>query len=278
MLDPDLAVWERPDDGITHVACESAGEPQFTLLGPLEVRRNGRDYTPTAPKVLQVLAMLLLRPGKVVQSDTLITELWAGHPPRSVRTTMQTHVWQLRRHFETHGFVGGGRELVVTKPSGYLLRVDPGQVDIACFQQLTREGRVLYEQRRHTEAAASLRRALDLWVGPPLAGVVAGPVLSSYATNLWEQRRNAQRLRIQAEIDAGMHHDLIAELRTLVDTNPLDEGLNAQLMRVLTLNGRRIEALALYREFRTRLSSELGLEPCTELQELHYSLLSDRSA
>lgn len=277
MLDSDLAVWDRSDDATAGFAGQPNGGPHFTLLGPLEVRKDGEDHAPTAPKVLQVLAMLLMRPGKVVQGDLIIKELWAGDPPRSGRNTMQTHVWHLRRYIEANGFASDGDQIIVTRAPGYLLRVDPGQVDVAVFQRLAREGRALFDRQHYAEAATVLRKALDLWGGPPLASVTCGPVLSVYATDLEEQRRNTQRLRIHAEIEAGMYHDLIGELRSLIAASPLDEGLNRQLMRVLNLSGRRIEALELYRQFRARLSGELGLEPCNELQELHHVLLSDQS-
>ena len=53
----------------------------------------------------------------------------------------------------------------------------------------------------------------------------------------------------------------------------IDEGLHAQLMRVLTLSGRRSDAMATYRELRARLTEELGVEPSGELQALHHDLL-----
>jgi DNA-binding SARP family transcriptional activator len=99
-------------------------------------------------------------------------------------------------------------------------------------------------------------------------------LLAAYAVDLQEQRRNAHRMRIEAEIAAGMHAELVGELRSLVTTNPLDEGLHEQLMHVLSLNGRRLEALELFRELRAKLNEELGLEPCDDLQRLHHHLLS----
>ncbi|WP_092528552.1 AfsR/SARP family transcriptional regulator [Amycolatopsis arida] len=246
----------------------------FTLLGPLEVRKDGRDHAPTAPKILQLLAMLLLRPGKVVPAELIIKELWADNPPRSVRTTMQTYIWQLRRCIEENGLAADGDEILATKPPGYVLHVASAQIDVFAFQRFGQQGRTLLDERRHAEAAAAFRSALGLWWGPPLANVNSGPVLSAYAMDLQEQRRTVQHLRFQAEIEAGMHRDLIGELRSLVATNPLDESLHSQLMQVLSRSGRRVEALATYRQLRAKLNEELGLEPCLELQDLHHQLLS----
>ncbi|WP_020670835.1 AfsR/SARP family transcriptional regulator [Amycolatopsis nigrescens] len=248
---------------------------RFNLLGPLEVVKNGIDYAPSPPKILQLLAMLVIRPGKIVHIDSITHELWANDPPRSVRKTIHTYVHNLRRCIEQNGLAADGEALLVTKSPGYLFRIDPEQVDLFTFQRLHQRGRELLRQHEHLDAARSLRSALDLWAGPPMANVHCGPVLSSYVVELLEQRRSARHLRIEAEIDGGLHRELIGELRSLVASNPLDEGLHGQLIRVLGRSGRRSDAMAAYRRLRARLNNELGVEPCDELQSLHHDLLSE---
>lgn len=255
-------------------AAEPQGALTFSLLGPLEVLREGHDYAPTAPKMLQLLALLLLRPGRIVQIDSIIEELWASSPPRSVRTTMQTYVYQLRKCIEQNGLAADGEALLVTKTPGYLFKIQPEQVDVFAFELKCEQGRQLLDEGRYAQAARQFKSALSLWSGAPMANVNCGSVLSAYAVKLQEQRRNAQHLRIQAEIEGGMHRELIGELRSLVTANPLDEGLHGQLMRVLGKSGRRSDAMATYRQLRARLNTELGVDPCGELQALHHELLA----
>ncbi|OZM71934.1 SARP family transcriptional regulator [Amycolatopsis antarctica] len=270
----EIAGWDGTGSTAPQYDGPAPGTVSFTLLGPLEVLKNGQDFAPTAPKMLQLLAMLLLRPGRIVQIDSIIQELWANEPPRSVRTTMQTYVYQLRKCIEQNGLAPDGDALLVTRTPGYVFRVEPAQVDVFTFNRLCELGRRSLDAGRYAEAAQSFRSALSLWSGPPMANVSCGPVLSAYAVELQERRRNAQHLRIQAEIEGGMHRDLIGELRSLVTANPLDEGLHGQLMRVLGRSGRRSDAMATYRALRARLNSELGVDPCDELQSLHHDLLS----
>jgi DNA-binding SARP family transcriptional activator len=71
------------------------------VLGSLDVRVNGVSVAPSAPKPRQVLALLALHADRVVPVASLIEELWAGHPPRSARTTLQTYVLQLRELIAT---------------------------------------------------------------------------------------------------------------------------------------------------------------------------------
>lgn len=251
-----------------------SGEVTFSLLGPLEVRKGGQDYAPTAPKVLQLLAMLLLQAGKAVHIDSIIKELWSGEPPRSVRTTMQTYIYQLRKCIEQHQLAPDPENLLITKPPGYLFRVRPEQVDVFVFQQLCQRGRHAMRGHNYVEAARTFRSALSLWSGDPLANVACGPVLSAYAIDLQEQQKAALHLRLQAELESGMHRDVIGELRHLVTDNPFDEGLHALLMQALSASGRRSDALATYRTLRAVLNEELGVEPCGDLQRMHTELLT----
>jgi SARP family transcriptional regulator, regulator of embCAB operon len=103
--------------------------------------------------------------------------------------------------------------------------------------------------------------------------VPCGPVLSRYAVDLQEQRRNAIHWAFEAEIDCGAHRELIGELRALTAVNPLDEGLHGLLMTALSRSGRRSEAMQTYRRMRDRLVDELGVEPDAALQQIHLSLL-----
>ncbi len=241
------------------------------VLGPLELYADGADRAPTTPKLLQLLGMLLTRPGKTVHVDSLVHELWNDAPPRKVLRTLRTYVHHLRRHLDP----GGEDGLLVTSPSGYLLRIDPAVIDVFEFQRLHRLGRDLLAAHDHTAAARSFRAALDLWSGPPLTNVHCGPTLAAYTVYLLEQRRNARDLWIEAEISGGRHRELLGELRSLATANPLDEGLHGQLIRALGRSGRRSDAVASYRRLRARLNDELGVEPCTELQVLHRDLLSE---
>jgi DNA-binding SARP family transcriptional activator len=264
------------DEHLRRAAGGIPGNPvRFRVLGPLEMLKDGIDRAPTTPKILQLLAVLVTRPGKLVHVDSIVRELWPDDPPRSVRKTMHTYIHHLRRCIERNELAADTEDMLVTKPPGYLFRIDPAQVDVSGFQRLHRYGQEQLRRREYGEAARSFRAALELWAGPPLANVPCGPVLTAYSVELLEQRRSALHLRIEAEISSGMHYDLVGELRSLAAGNPLDEGLHGQLMRVLGRSGRRSDAMASYRQLRARLNEELGVEPCDELQLLHRELLCE---
>jgi DNA-binding SARP family transcriptional activator len=256
-----------------------AVDVRFTVLGPLELLRDGLNVAPSTPKVLQLLALLVMHPNRVVQVDTMVQELWENDPPKTVRTTLHTYIYHLRRCIEENELAPSGAVTVLErKPPGYVLRIAPDQVDIFEFQHLHREARDLQAQGRHADASRTYRAALALWSGPPLSNVPCGSVLTASRVELLEQRRSALHQRIEADIASGGHHELIGELRSLATRNPLDEALHGQLMLALGRSGRRSDALRVYRDIRSQLADELGVEPADELQTLHQHLLTEGEA
>lgn len=247
---------------------------EFKVLGGLQIINGDRVCTPTAPKVRQVIALLLLSGNQVVNLDHLIEELWDERPPRSAVTTTQTYIYQVRKLIAEERLEEPGRELLVTKASGYVLQVAPEQVDANVFRRLVREGRQHMDGGRPEDASATLREALDLWQGVALADVTCGRVLEPYAVLLEEQRLRALELRIQADLELGLHRELVGELKALVATHPLNEWFHGQLITALGRVGRRSEALAAYQRLRTVLDDELGLEPTPELQRLQLEVLN----
>ncbi|QFG24769.1 AfsR/SARP family transcriptional regulator [Actinomadura sp. WMMB 499] len=243
---------------------------RFKVLGSLEITDHGRVCTLTAPKVRQVLALLLLRTGRLVQNESVVRELWGDAPPKSASTTVQTYIYQLRKAL---GRERSGSEPLSTQPCGYQMRIDPAELDACLFERYVAEGRRMLDGGRAEDASQRLRQALDLWTGPPLADVTQGPLLSAHAVHLQEQRIRALELRISADVQLDRGRDLIGELRSLVTRYPLHEWFHGQLIEALTRAGRRAEALQAYHNLRIRLDTELGLEPSPELQRLHYEVL-----
>ncbi|MBW8795089.1 MAG: AfsR/SARP family transcriptional regulator [Streptomyces sp.] len=253
------------------------------LLGVLNVRENGVSIAPTAPKPRQLLALLALRADQVVPVPILIEELWAGTPPRSARTTLQTYVLQLRDHISA-ALRGGAdseaaaarsaKDVLMTLPGGYLLAAGGGNSDIREFERLCQQGLRAMDDGNLAGAADTLRRALDLWTGPPFADVPTGAHLAVEARRLEESRLCALDQRIEADLRLGRHRELLAELTVLTSRHPSHENLHAQFMLALYRSGRRAEALLAYRQLRTQLVRDLGLEPSARLRRLQQSILA----
>jgi YVTN family beta-propeller protein len=247
---------------------------EFGILGPLEVCRSGRAVPLGGPRQRAVLALLLLEANRVVSMDRLAEDLWGGHPPEGWATTLQIYVVHLRRALEPGRPKGAAASVLVTKGRGYLLQVDPGQLDAAGFQDGFAAGRAALEAGRPAEAAGTLRAALELWRGPVLADLADYAFTRPEAARLEELRLAALEARIAADLALGRHDALTAELEQLAGEHPLRERLHGQLMLALYRCGRQAEALAAYRRVHGLLAEELGIDPGEPLQRLHASVLA----
>ncbi|MET9324316.1 AfsR/SARP family transcriptional regulator [Streptomyces sp. NPDC003038] len=255
------------------------------VLGALAVRENGVSVAPTAPKPRQVLALLAFHADRVVPVSALIEELWAGEPPRSARTTLQTYVLQLRaliaaaleRGAEGGGQRGGGartaKDVLLTLPGGYLLSSGGGRLDVREFDRLAGSGYRAMDAGDFSGAARLLREALALWSGPAFADVQSGVQLDMEIRRLEETRLCALDQRIEADLRLGRHRELLAELTVLVTRYRTHENLHGQFMLALHRSGRRGEALDVYQRLRGTLVRELGLEPSVALRRLQRSIL-----
>ena len=239
---------------------------EFGILGPLEVRADGRAVELGGPKPRALLAVLALHANQPVSAERVAVALWGEDtPPRAVKT-VQVYVARLRKAL-------GDPEALTSTPAGYRLRVSPGELDAERFEQRVADGRSALAAGRCEEAAAVLREALGLWRGPPLAEVASLPFAPSEITRLEEQRLAALELRVEADLAAGRHAELIPELQQVTAEHPWRERLHGQLMLALYRGGRQAEALESYRHARELLSEELGIEPGPELHDLHQAML-----
>ena len=123
-----------------------------------------------------------------------------------------------------------------------------------------------------------MRAALALWRGPALADVAGEPFAQGEIARLEEQRLEVLEARIDADLAAGRHRELVAELQELTARHRLREHLHGQLMLALYRCERQADALAAYRHARALLSDELGLEPGRALRELERAILTQDKA
>jgi DNA-binding SARP family transcriptional activator len=261
------ADWSRStgsDDGVATM--------EFRILGPVEVWHAGRQLDLGPAKQRALLARLLLHPNRVVSASQLIDAVWGQAAPEAATAILHTYVYRLRQALRPAVGPGTG-ELLLTRPPGYLLVVQEGQLDLERFESAVTAATAATARGDHATAAELLRSALALWRGEPLANVASEDLRRREATGLEERRLAALEARIEADLHLGRHRDLVGELTTLVADHPLRERLHGQLMVALYRSGRPADALSAYRRLRQTLSGELGLEPNATLQRLQRAVL-----
>ena len=238
---------------------------EFRILGPLEVWDEGGEVSLGGPKPRALLAVLLLHPNEVVPADRLIDELWGEDSPEDAAAALRVNVSRLRKALP--------QDVLTTRSPGYVIRVEPDELDLHRFERLVDEGRSLLARGLAADASERLRDALSLWRGPALADFAYESFAQAAIARLEEIRLAAVELRIDADLALGRHDELVGELEALVAEHPLRERLRRYLMTALYRSGRQAEALDAYQDARRALVDELGIEPSPALQELERAIL-----
>jgi DNA-binding SARP family transcriptional activator len=234
---------------------------QISVLGAVEVRRDGRLVSVPGGKTTELLVRLALDAGVLVPADRLVDDLWAGAVTR--RNTLQSKVARLRRAL-------GDPELIISGHGGYKLAVEPAVVDAPCVLRDADAAARRLDTGDARGAAELSAAALRRYVGELLHAT--GDWAAPHRARLEEARVKLIETQFSARLQLG--EAVIGELEAAVAAYPYQEGLWELLITALYRAGRQADALATYQRVRTRLADELGLEPGPPLKELERQILN----
>ena len=241
------------------------------LLGPVRWETADGPLELGTVKQRTVLAALAVDAGRMVSWSELADRVWDQAPAGGARQVLYTYANRIRRLLEAaNAATTGPQALLVRRSGGYLLQLDPDEVDVHRFRRLA--GGAANRQHDEAERARLLGAALELWQGSPLADLPG-----DWAARLrerWEPQRVDVALSwADTQLRLGNPAGLLGPVRDLAAEYPLAEPLTTVLIRALAATGRQAEALHCYATFRSRLIEELGTEPGPRLRELHQALL-----
>ena len=243
--------------------------PRLTVgvLGQLDISVDGRRVRLTTGRLRALLAALAMSAGETVSVRRLTEAVWGDDPPHNPRRSLQTYATRLRAEL--------GENMIGSGAGGFALDIDPDAVDAVRFEQ------ILDDASRQTKPAQErqlLDEALGLWRGEPFEGVESRWLEETVAPRLAERRLAALERRIDLDLDAGRHGELVSELNEWTVLYPLRESLWVRLLVVLDRCGRPADALERYHQIRLRILDELGVDPSPELQQVYTELLAGRSS
>jgi DNA-binding SARP family transcriptional activator len=246
---------------------------RFGLLGPLVVEGAAGTVPLTSPKGRLLLGALLLRANETVPTHGLLDALWGEAVPPTARASLQNHVARLR------GLFGSAeQDRIRTTASGYLIRVEPGELDTEEFRRRAEDARLARLGRNWEAVSGEAAAALRLWRGrllEDLPALAEAEAADTFQHALENSRLQLRSWRAAAELRLGRHHDLVPELTSWAAEHPLAEELQRALMVALLRDGRRAEALDVYGRLRLRLSEELGVDPGVAVQEVYLQALAE---
>ncbi|MGY5128283.1 AfsR/SARP family transcriptional regulator [Streptomyces nigrescens] len=242
----------RPETASDHV---SSAPPAlfFRVLGPLRLRVGGQESDVRPPQSAALLATLLLRHGRRGSTQALIDAVWGDNVPSRAPGSLRAHVARLRGMLEPLRPPRAPARILVSRPNGYALRLEPDALDLTVFDRQVGSAERALRAGRAKDALALYDTALDLWYGEPLAGV-PGPFAAAQRSALRERRLAAVEARSAAELALGGHTLVVEELRALAEEHPQRERLQELLMTALHETGRQTEALSVYTRTRQVLN------------------------
>ncbi|MGW6576517.1 BTAD domain-containing putative transcriptional regulator [Streptomyces sp. NPDC054945] len=238
---------------------------EFRVLGPVEVRRDGRRVAFSGAKLHTVLAALLVAREEVISDERLCRLLWGWAPPATVSAQLYTYVSRLRK-------ILGDGVLIDRRPPGYAMSIGNATLDLNEFEKMAIGGREALAAEDFEKAGELLRGALARWNGLPFANATEY-LADAEAPRLTEARAVTLEYRIAADLALGRHEQITGELTGLVAEFPLRERIRCQLMTALCRSGRQADAIHLYHHGRAVLADELGVNPGEELQATYRALL-----
>jgi DNA-binding SARP family transcriptional activator len=250
---------------------------ELRVLGPIEVRHDGSPVLLRGTKPRELLVLLAIRANHPVGAEQLIDELWEGDPPPSASTALRVHINRLRRILELDRSPHSPSARLPAGPHGYLLRVEPDELDAQRFERLVAFARDANANGDPAGAVPHLTDAFDLWRGTAYADARDLSAARSEVARLEELRAVAFEELADARL-ALVEHPLVVDVLTAaVREFPLRERLTGQLMLALYRCGRQADALRAFAEIAGRLDRQLGVVPSPELRRLEEDILMQRS-
>ncbi len=234
---------------------QATAEVQFRILGPLAASSDGEALSLGGERQRALLALLLVHANEMVSTERLIEQLFGSSRSGSAANAVHVAVSRLRR-----ALLDEGAEMLLTRRGGYVLEIEPEQLDSAVFELVSK-------RVARCEPAATRRQRPRGWARPSAFGEDRPSPASQRSTSCtrrsgaWRRCIYSRRWSGSTRSSSSRPRGAGRELERLIAAAPLQERLRAQLMLALYRSGRQAEALAAYRDACALLREELGLTP-----------------
>ncbi|WP_067721784.1 BTAD domain-containing putative transcriptional regulator [Nocardia yamanashiensis] len=248
------------------------------VLGPLHISVDGRRVPPGAPMQCAVLGRLVAAGGRVVPTERLIDDLWAGDPPAKAVAALQVYIHNLRRIFEPDRPRRARSRVIVSESHGYALNLEPAQVDSWQFEQLLHGHEAAMRDPAGRpdplEQSRVLDAALACWHGAAFESFTGMPWAAQEAARLAALRLTALELRAQVALDTNRPAEVVMTLRPVFEEYPGREECARLLALAQYRLGQSLDALGTVRRSREFLTLEFGVDPGPGLRELERAILT----
>ena len=248
---------------------------EFSVLGSLRVRANGRDVDIARPKSRVLLGLLLARANHAVSTGQLIDELWVHAPPNTAASAFRVHLSYLRGHLRDDD--GDAAPPIVAAAGGYRLAVVPEAVDALQFEATLALARTAWMSGAARDASTLLERVVSWRRGPAYDDLRELEPLRDEGVRLDNLWLGAVELLADAYLELRRPRDVCDLLQPVIAAHPLRESLTERLMLALYRDGRQAEAMRAFSILREALDGELGIQPNATVRKLEDAIVLQRA-
>ncbi len=211
---------------------------------------GGEPRNVGGPKQRALLVSLVVELGNPVPVERLVRNVWADAPPATAPGTLQTYVTHLRK-----ALAGTAAEIGL-RPGAYVLTAPPETVDAERLETALRQAAGLLDSGDPGAALPLLEAAVESWRGWPLQEIPEAPDAEAPRANLEQMHVEALERLAEAGLLLGRHREIARDLRRFVHDHPASAALTGSLMLALYWQGKRSDALTVYRTIDERLSDD----------------------
>ncbi|MCO1580430.1 winged helix-turn-helix domain-containing protein [Crossiella sp. SN42] len=267
LRDRAAAIVYAFDHGITlpRTTPAPAARLRISVLGPVRAWHGAEALDLGPVRQQSLLAALVLRPDLPVSQAELLHRVWGLEPP--LGNVVPVYVYRLRKCLHR-----GADPVIERDQRGYRFRATAVDLDLTGLTRIAAEAATAERAGDLAEAVRAYRRALALFRGDPLAGLL-GPFAETERLRLTDRRVHLALRAAHCQLRLGRHAETLDELWALASVHPHHEPLAALLMRALSAGGRPADALALFDRVRDRLAADLAARPGPELRRMRQAVL-----
>lgn len=259
---------------MVHAGPADPHDLRFCDLGPLALQIDGVERSAGGYRPASAMALLLINANRRVSADALREAMWGEATGEHAASTLETHMFRLRKIVEPGRQPGQPPSVVISEPGGYRVVVAPDQVDSLRFAQLAADVAELLRTGQADRARRKSEEALGLWRGRPFAPLTDEVWATAAVARLEELHAQLQESHVGALLACGEPEQALGELEPMLADHPLRERLWVHRMLAAYRCGRVDDALETYQRARRLFSDELGIEPGPELRELQAAVLA----
>lgn len=271
---PQSVVAEHARPGPVGSWCGPAdGAVRVSVLGPLRVWRDNREVDAGPRQQAYLLALVLAQHGRPISKVRLIELLWGDDVPRSAVNTVHKYIGALRRVMEPCMSPRAESSFLRRRGDSYLWVASSDVLDLAVFRSHVAAAQLGLRAGDRCRALAEYTAALSLWRGVAGDGFVHGPLAVSLFADVNGEFVDACVAASELALSPGQAARLLPALRLAAAIEPLNEPIHAAWIGLLAGADRQADALNVYHSIRTRLATELGVDPGSALDSAYQRVL-----